>query len=71
LQVLYVADDGEMEEGDEQEESSIGEFQELPAKPKIRRKYRHLAFSERDYKMRDPIEEYRIIKEIEEEVLNF
>lgn len=65
------ADDGDGEEGDEVEESSVGEFQELPPKPKIRRKYKHLAFTERDYKMRDPVEEYRIIKEIEDEVLSF
>ena len=43
----------------------------MPPKPKIRRKYKHLPFSELDYGLRDPIEEYKIIKEIEDEVLNF
>jgi adenylate kinase len=66
-----VDDEADGEDGEEPEESSIGEFQELPIKQKIRRKYKHLPFTERDYKMRDPIEEYRIIKEIEDEVLNF
>jgi adenylate kinase len=60
-----------MEDGEDREESSIGEFQELPPKPKIRRKYKHLAFTERDYKMRNPIDEFKIIKEIEDEVLSF
>jgi adenylate kinase len=30
-----------------------------------------LPFTELDYKDRDPIEEFKIIKEIEDEVLNF
>lgn len=64
-------DDADMDDGEEQEESSIGEFQELPPKPKIRRKYKHLAFTERDYKMRNPIDEFKVIKEIEDEVLSF
>jgi len=38
---------------------------------KVRKKFTHLAFTEKDYAMRDPCEEYRIIKEIEDEVLNF
>jgi len=40
-------------------------------KPKIRKKFKHLPFSEKDYAMRDPIEEYKIIKQVEDEVLNF
>lgn len=40
-------------------------------KEKIRKKYRHLPWTELDYQKRDPIEEYKIIKEIENEVLNF
>jgi adenylate kinase len=62
-------EDGEVNEANEDE--SIGEFQEEPPKKKLRRKFKHLAFSEKDYGLRDPIEEYRIIKEIEDEVLNF
>lgn len=63
----------EDEDGDEkaEEESSMSSFKELPPKEKIRRKYKHLPFTEKDYNLRDPIEEYRIIKEIEDEVLNF
>jgi len=37
----------------------------------VRKRYRHLPFTELDYKTRDPIEEYKIIKEIEDEVLTF
>jgi len=40
-------------------------------KKKIRRKYKHLPFSEQDYALRQPIPEYQIIKDIEDEVLNF
>ena len=58
-------------EDDGEEDSSIGSFKEDAPKSKLRRKYKHLPFSETDYAMRDPIEEYRIIKEIEDEVLNF
>jgi len=53
------------------EDESVPEFVDLPMPKKIRRKFKHQAFTEKDYQMRDPIEEYRIIKEIEDEVLNF
>lgn len=67
----------EEEEPEEPAEDEDGE--EKPPKtpepevlpPKIRKKYKHLAFSEKDYAMRDPIEEYQIIKQVEDEVINF
>ena len=40
-------------------------------KPKMRKKFKHLPFAEKDFAMRDPIEEYKIIKQVEDEVLNF
>jgi adenylate kinase len=39
--------------------------------PKDRKNYEHLPFTELDYALRNPIEEYQVIKEIEDEVLNF
>lgn len=63
--------DADDEDAEQKSESSIGEFKELPPKEKIRKKFKHIAFTEKDYKLRDPIEEYRIIKDIEDEVLNF
>lgn len=50
---------------------SISSFKEDIPVQKIRRKFKHVPFTDKDFKMRDPIEEYRIIKEIEDEVLNF
>jgi len=58
----------ELEDGEEKPEEEPVE--EAP-KPKIRRKFKHLPFTEKDYAMRDPVEEYKIIKEVEDEVLNF
>jgi adenylate kinase len=64
--------DEEAKEGDEEEkELSFEEFQEEPPKKKERKRYKHLPFTEQDYALRDPIEEYQVIKEIEDEVLNF
>ena len=57
-------------EGEEGEEKEVEVVEEAP-KPKIRRRFKHLPFTEKDYAMRDPIEEYKIIKEVEDEVLNF
>ena len=61
----------EAEEGEEGEEGEKKEEVPEEAPKKIRRKYKHLPFSEKDYAMRDPIEEYKIIKEVEDEVINF
>ena len=60
-------EEGEGEDGEPKEETPV---EEAP-KPKIRRRFKHLPFSEKDFAMRDPIEEYKIIKEVEDEVLNF
>ena len=48
-------------------------FEDIPLelKPKDRRNYKQLPFSEQDYNLRNPVQEYQIIKEIEDEVLNF
>jgi hypothetical protein len=60
----------EEEEGEEGEEKVKEEVVEVE-KPKIRKRYKHLPFSEKDFAMRNPIDEYKIIKEVEDEVLNF
>jgi hypothetical protein len=49
----------------------IPDFVEEVMPKKVRKKFTHLPFTEQDYALRDPCEEYRIIKEIEDEVLNF
>lgn len=59
--------DGEDQDGEKEEKPEP----EVVEKPKLRKKYKHLPFSEKDYAMRDPVEEYKIIKEVEDEVLNF
>jgi adenylate kinase len=75
------------EEGDEEREEEVNEVQEegqqeldmyendsdipLNMKPKNRKQFVHLPFTEQDYKLRNPVQEYQIIKEIEDEVLNF
>lgn len=41
----------------------------LPKRERKRQEF--VPFTELDYEMRDPIEEYKIIKEIEDKVLNF
>ena len=61
----------EDEEGEDGEEKPVEEPVEEAPKPKIRRKFKHLPFTEKDFALRDPIEEYKIIKEVEDEVLNF
>lgn len=53
------------------ESDTIRDFVEKKPKKVERKKYNHIAFTEKDYAMRQPIEEYAIIKEIEDEVLNF
>ena len=63
-----VDDDGEPK--DDLKEPSKQEVVDTNL-PKIRKKFKLYPFSEKDYAMRDPIEEYRIIKEVEDEVLNF
>jgi adenylate kinase len=60
------------EEGAEQEESQPPEEEEVIEPPKKERKrYKHLPYTELDYQKRSPISEYQIIKDIEDEVLNF
>ena len=75
--------EGEEEKKEEEEEpeepADDEDGEEKPPKtpepevemPKIRKKFKHLPFAEKDYAMRDPIEEYKIIKQVEDEVLNF
>lgn len=41
----------------------------MPKRVRERKEYE--PFTEADYQMREPSEEYRIIKEIEDKVLNF
>ena len=53
------------------DKSTVEEFVLAQPKEKERKRYKHIPFTELDYAMRDPIEEYQIIKEIEDEVLNF
>lgn len=60
----------EDEDDDAEEKPKAAPVEEVKA-PKLRPKYKYLPFSEKDFAMRDPIEEYRIIKEVEDEVLNF
>ena len=45
-------------------------IEEAP-KPKVRRRFKHLPFTEKDWEMRAPIDEYLIIKEVEDAVLSF
>jgi len=59
------------EDGAEVDKDSFEEFKEKVAPVKERKRYRQLPFTELDYVRRNPVEEYQIIKEIEEEVLNF
>lgn len=62
----------ESEEGEkEDDKSSFADFVEKPPKEKERKRFNYIPFTEQDYGLRDPIEEYQIIKEIEDEVLNF
>jgi adenylate kinase len=59
------------EDNEDAEDKSKKDEQPQVDKPKVRKRYKHLPFSEKDYGLRDPIEEYKIIKEVEDEVLNF
>lgn len=59
------------ENAEENDPSESEEFVEIAREKKAKKAYKHLAFTEKDYALRDPIEEYKIIKEIEDEVLNF
>ena len=55
----------------EDDKSSFADYVERQPDPKERKRYQYIPFTEQDYSLRDPIEEYQIIKEIEDEVLNF
>jgi hypothetical protein len=59
------------EEDEDAEDKPKKDQQPEVDKPKVRKRYKHLPFSEKDYGLRNPIEEYKIIKEVEDEVLNF
>ena len=61
----------EDEDVEEEDKESFEEFKEKPAPVKERKRYQYAPFTELDFDRRDPIEEYQIIKEIENEVLNF
>ena len=64
----YEEEEANPEDG---EEGAQAEPVEEAPKPKVRRRFKHLPFTEKDYAMREPIDEYKIIKEVEDEVLNF
>jgi adenylate kinase len=70
--VEEAPEEEEGEEGAEQEEGPPEVVEEVVEPPKKERKrYKHLPYTELDYQKRSPITEYQIIKEIEDEVLNF
>lgn len=55
--------DSEYKDSQEEEEEAVEEVPEEEEVPeKIRKRYKHLAFTELDFKMRNPIEEYKIVK---------
>lgn len=56
-----MSEKGSDEENQKNEEQGEDE-QEEQIIEKIRKRYKHLPFTELDYKTRDPIEEYQIIK---------
>jgi len=58
------------DEENKNEEQGEDEVEEIVVE-KVRKRFRHLPFSELDYKTRDPVEEYKIIRDIEDEVLSF
>ena len=66
------ADAGD-DDGTGEKEEEVKKVEEAVVEPpkKERKRYRQLAYTELDYQKRLPIEEYEIIKEIEDEVLNF
>ena len=53
------------------DKSSFADYVERQPEAKERKRFKYLPFTEQDYALRNPIEEYQIIKEIEDEVLNF
>ena len=66
------ADAGD-DDGTGEQEEEVQKVEEAVVEPpkKERKRYRQQAYTELDYQKRLPIEEYEIIKEIEDEVLNF
>jgi adenylate kinase len=64
-------EDEDQNEDDEYEPKPKKKEEVVVEKPKTRKKFKHIPFTEKDFAMRNPIEEYSIIKEVEDEVLNF
>ena len=61
----------EGEEGEAEQEEEAEEEEPPAPKPKKRKKYLHHPFTEADYQKRAASEEYAVIKEVEDLVLNF